>query len=315
MSLRLTPAATIAVASRSFSQTAHLRQRLSQYFPNCYFNDSGVSLGGDLLADFLDTALGAVVALEKIDDELLAKLPRLRVISKYGVGLDSIDQDALRNHGIQLLHTPGVNRYSVAELALGSAISLMHRAPQSHRGMMSGLWSSERGRDLRGSIVGIVGCGNVGRELARLVGLIGCTVLAHDLLPQTDFFRENGIRAVSLQELLASSDVVSIHLPLDDTTRGFIGSIEFDQMKEGSVFLNFSRGGIVDEKALLAALESGRVGSAAVDVFADEPNITNALPMMPNVLATAHIGGSTQEAVDAMGNAAIDRLIELLSDK
>jgi phosphoglycerate dehydrogenase-like enzyme len=298
----------IAVAARSFSRNAALRAELSARYPHVTFTESPAVLDGDALIEFLRGHDHTIVGLERIDDRVLAAVPELKVISKYGVGLDGLDIDAIARRGIKLGWTGGVNRRSVAELTLAFAIALLHRVPETDVALRRGEWLKLVGRQLTGRTVGIVGCGFVGQDLVRVLAPFECRVLAHDIRDYPDFYRAHQVTPVSLPELLEAADLVSLHVPLDRTTTGMIGAAELARMRPGTFLINAARGGLVDEEALAAALESGRLAGAACDVFTIEPDASPRLLAIPTFLGTPHIGGSTQEAQLAMGRAAIDGL-------
>ncbi len=300
--------ARIAVASRSFSQHPLLREELFSRYSDVLFNDTGATLSGNELIRFLKGREKAIIALEKIDDAILSSLPELRVISKYGVGLDMLDLDAMERHGVLLGWTGGVNKRSVAELVVSSAIALLHRLPEANSELRSGAWRQIRGRQLTGKTVGIVGCGNIGKDVAVILGRFDCRVLAHDILDFPEFYGEHGITPVGLEELLREGDVVTLHLPLNSATRNILDGGRLGLLKKGAILLNLARGGLVDEVKLKEMLKDGRLGGAALDVFDPEPPEDLELLNMPNVIASPHIGGSTEEAVVAMGRAAIEGL-------
>lgn len=295
----------VVVASRSFSRHEQLRSELLAKYKHVTFNESGRALSGAELANFLRGHDKAVTALEVIDEDLLSQLPQLKVIGKYGVGLDMIDLDAMDRHGVQLGWTGGVNKRSVAELVVAAAISLLHRTAESHVEVRAGQWRQLQGRQLSGRTVGIVGCGHIGKDTVSLLRAFGCRILAHDIRDFPDFYAVNGVVAVSLDELLAQAEVVTIHLPLDESTRGMFDACRLQAMRRGSCLINIARGGIVDEAALKLALKNGHLAGAALDVFTQEPPLDVELLNMPTLIATGHIGGSTEEAVLAMGRAAI----------
>lgn len=297
--------AVVAVCSRSFSRHSALREKLTAEYPSARFNETGVSLEGDALQTFLAGATHAIVGLERIDGSLLSRLPDLRVISKFGVGLDRIDRTAVEAAGVTLRYTPGVNRRAVAELVLSQTIRLLRQVPEAERGVGQGQWAAGLGRELGASTVGIVGCGHVGKEVVRLLSPFGSTVLAHDLLDFPDFYEEHGVRACPLEELLRESHVVTLHVPFDSSTRHLLDARRLACMRPGAVLVNTARGGVVDEVALLAALESGRLGGAALDVLEDEPPTDSPLLRHPRVLVSPHMGGSSEQAIVAMGEAAI----------
>lgn len=298
----------VGVASRSFSRHPILRAELLERFPGAKFNDAGVSLAGSGLADFLQGCERAVLALERVDDTLLRSLPGLRVISKYGVGLDGIDLQALDAHGVALGWTPGVNRRSVAELVIAYAIGLLHRVPAAVSEVRAGTWRQVIGRQLTGRVVGVIGCGHVGKDVARLMLAFGCTVLAHDIANYDEFYRETGVRPVALEDLLRQAEIVTLHLPLDRSTRNILSGERLALMPDGAILINTARGGLLDEAAAAERLRSGKLGGAAFDVLEIEPPDTCVLATLENAIVTPHIGGSTEEAILAMGRAAIEGL-------
>ncbi len=295
----------VAVASRSFSKHPVLRAELESRYPGTRFNDEGVSLKGDGLIAFLEGCEKAVLALEVVDDALLSRLPALTVISKFGVGLDSFDIPALAKHSVKLAWTPGTNSRSVAELALMSILALLRRLPETMTDMRAGSWRQLKGGTLSGKTVGLVGLGAVGRELIALLAPFGVDVLAHDPAPDRVFAQLHHIDLVSLEDVLRSSDIVSLHLPLLDATRNLINASRLALMKPTAMLVNTARGGLIDEAALVAALDAGRLAGAALDTFAVEPPTDEKLLDHPQILATPHIGGSTEESILAMGRAAI----------
>lgn len=294
----------IGVTSRSFSRHPVLRRELLERYEDVRFNDGGRSLRGDELVDFLRGCEKAIVALEPIDDALLERLPDLRVISKVGVGLDTVDVTALERRGIRLAWHPGTNSRSVSELSLVLMISALRHVPRASDELRRGVWSQPKGTLLSGKSVGIVGFGHAGRDLAALLRPFGCRILAADVLPVD----EPGVEHVPLDELLAEADVVSLHITLDDSTRLLLDRRRLELMRPTAVLVNTARGGLVDEQALAELLRDGRLAAAAFDVFELEPPGDSELLGLPNFIGTPHIGGSTEESILAMGRAAIDGL-------
>ena len=300
----------IAVAARSFARNPVLRIELAEKYPDVTFSESARLLEGAALLKLLRGHDRAIIGLECIDDSVLAELPELKVISKYGVGLDGLDLPALERHGVKLAWTGGVNRRSVAELTLAFAIALLHRIPETSVALRGGDFQKLVGRQLTGRVVGIIGCGFVGKDLVSLLAPFGCRVLAHDIRDYAEFYAAHGVEAVSLDRLLSEADVVTLHVPLDDSTRGMIGAPQMARMQKGACLINAARGGLVDEAALMDALSSGHLDGAACDVFQLEPDANPDLLALPAFLGTPHIGGSTAEAQLAMGRAAIAGLEE-----
>ena len=300
----------IAVCSRSFSRNQILRAELLARYEQVTFNDQGLKLVGDDFVNFLQGHDKAITALETVDEHVLSRLPDLKVISKYGVGVDMIDFNALKHHGIAFGWTGGVNRRSVSELVISFAIAMLRHVPAANREVLEGTWRQHVGGELSGRTVGIVGCGHVGKDLVGLLQPFGCPILVNDILDYRSFYKTHNIEAVSLEEVLSRSDVVTMHVPLDDSTRDMFTAERLSLMKKGSILINAARGGLVDEVALKQALISGDIAAAAFDVFAVEPPQDEELLNLPNFLVTPHIGGSAAEGILAMGRAAIAGLDE-----
>lgn len=308
--MAVTTGTRIAVLSRSFSRHPVLRAELSALYPNVTFNDTGRTLAGNELVEFLRGHEAAVVALEAIGAPLFEALPGLRVVSKYGVGLDNVDLKAAAAHGVKVGWTGGVNRRSVAELALCFMIAGLRGVTTSQAEIRAGIWRQYLGRQISDATVGLIGCGHVGKELARMLRAIGVRVLAHDIRDISGFCAATGVESVGLDALIAEADVVSLHVPSTPDTANMIDAGRLAAMRKGAVLVNTARGGLVDEAALKAALRSGQLSAALFDVFASEPPADTELLGLPNFLATAHIGGSANEAVVAMGRAAIAGLAQ-----
>ena len=298
----------VAVCSRSFSKNAILRAELQARYEHVTFNDTGLQLEGDSLVAFLRGHDKAITALEKIDDVVLGQLPELKVIGKYGVGLDMIDMEAMRRHGKYLGWKGGVNRRSVSELVISFAIAMLRHVPGAQRDVLSGTWRQHVGRYLSGRTVGIIGCGHIGKDLAKLLRAFDCPILVNDIRSYPEFYALHNINAVTLETLLTHSDVVTLHVPLDGSTRGILDASRLALMKSDAVLINTARGGLVDESALKLMLKEDRLAAAAFDVFTIEPPQDYELLALPNFLVTPHIGGSAEEAILAMGRAAIDGL-------
>ena len=298
----------VAVTSRSFSRNDILRKELLHQYKNVKFNDDGLRLQGDVLIDFLQGCHKAITALEVIDDDLLRRLPNLKVISKYGVGLDMIDMQAMKNHNVKLGWTGGVNRRSVSELVISFAIALLRHVPASYKEVLEGTWRQHVGGHLSGRTVGIIGCGYIGKDLVKMLQPFDCPILVNDIQMYDDFYKQYNIKVVEKEELLTNSDIVTLHVPLDDSTRNILSAEHLSLMKPDAILINIARGGLLDEDALKQMLMNGKLGGAALDVFAIEPPTDQELLELPNFLVTPHIGGSAYEAILAMGIAAIDGL-------
>jgi phosphoglycerate dehydrogenase-like enzyme len=298
----------VAVCSRSFSKNPILRAELLARYSQVTFNDAGTQLAGDALVEFLKGHEKAITALEVIDASVLSRLPELKVIGKYGVGLDMIDMAAMRKFGKRLGWTGGVNRRSVSELVIAFAIAMLRHVPAVHREVVSGTWRQHVGSNLTGKTIGIVGCGHVGKDLVPLLKVFDCPILVNDILQFPDFYAAHSIEPVGLESLLRRADIVTLHVPLNASTRGLLDADRLSLMKPTAVLINTARGEVIDESAVKHMLVEKRLAAAAFDVFAVEPPADRELLALPNFLATPHIGGSAHEAILAMGRAAIQGL-------
>mgnify|MGYP006120990413 FL=1 len=299
---------SLVVASRSFSKHTVLRQEVLKRYPDAKFNDNGLSLNGESLVEFLSGHEKAITALEIIDESILSNLPDLKVIGKYGVGLDMIDLKAMDKFNVKLGWTGGVNKRSVSELVMSFAIALLHRSAFANSEVKKGKWYQVKGRQLSDCNFGIVGCGHIGKDIVKILQPFNCKIFAHDILEFDEFYSQNNVTSVSLNELLKNSDVVTLHLPLNDSTKNIINEQRLSLLKNDAIFINLARGGLVDENALKQLLIEKKIAGAALDVFEIEPPVDHSFSAIDNVLITPHIGGSTEEAILAMGMAAIDGL-------
>ncbi len=300
----------IAVTSRSFSAHAVLRSELLDRYDTVTFNQAGDTLRGEALIAFLRGHDRAITALEPLDEGVFSAIPELRVVAKFGIGTDMLDLSAMSGRGIRLGWAAGVNKRAVSELVISATIALLRHIPEANRQVRAGTFQQIKGRQLSGRTVGIIGCGNVGKDLAVLLRAFDCRLLAHDILDFPEFYATHGVEPVGLEELLAQADVVSVHLPLNRSTRNMLGAKRLALMKPDAVLVNTARGGIIDEAALKEMLRDGRLAGAAFDVFEPEPPADAELLNLSNFLATPHIGGSTEEAILTMGRAAIRGLEE-----
>jgi len=298
----------IAVTSPSFCRHPRLREELAAAFADVRWRDDEGRLEGDALRAFLADADAAIVGLEPVDAALLAALPRLRAVAKYGVGLDNVDVEACRQRGVFVGWSGGVNARSVAEMTVCFMIGLCRNIFASSHRLKSGEWHKRGGVQLGGRTVGIIGVGHVGSDVLRLLAPFGCRVLANDIRDVSALCAEHGATAVDKATLFAEADVVSLHVPLTADTRHLIDRRTLAAMKPGAFLINTARGPVVEEAALKEALASGRLAGAAIDVFESEPPADREFLALPGLVPTPHIGGNAEEAVLAMGRSAIAHL-------
>lgn len=258
---------------------------------------------------------------ESIDEELLASAPQLKVVANVAVGYDNIDVAAASRRDVVVTNTPEVLSETTAEFALALMLAVLRRVAEADRFVRAGKWQGWDpqllvGDDLGGSTVGIVGLGRIGKALAhRLRHGFGCSILYTARRTNEDARRELGAQRVSKEELLASSDVVSLHLPLDPTTRQWLDADGFERMRRGSVLVNTARGGVLDEAALVRALESGRLSGAGLDVFESEPRVHPGLLRNPRVVLAPHIGSASHRTRERMALLAVRNVRAVLEGK
>ena len=296
----------IAVSASSFSKNPVLREEVSAQFPKVRFNEN--TLNSDALIQFIGDAEAAIVGREAITDTVLQRCPNLKIISKYGVGLDNVDMAACEKYGVKIGWTGGVNRLCVAEMTLAFMIALSRNLYSTSVQLKGGTWNKNGGRQLSEKTIGIIGVGHIGKELIRLLAPFKCRILANDIIQQDEYYQRVSATPVSKAELYAESDIISIHTPLNDDTRGLIDKESLKAMKPNAVLINTARGGIVNENDLKAALIKQEISGAALDVFEEEPPVDSELLSLPQLFCTPHIGGNAQEAVLAMGRSAIGHL-------
>jgi phosphoglycerate dehydrogenase-like enzyme len=299
-----------AIAVGSISLIPALRQEVVAKYPGAKFHEELRALSEDELIDFLRGCDSAVIGLEPLTERVLAASPGITAIGKFGVGCDNVDFDAIRRRGIRFGHQRGVNRLAVAELTICFMIAAL-RWVSSRAYLMreAARPTTKVGRQLSGRVVGLHGCGFVGKEVVKLLQPFGCEILAYDLLDFPEFYHDCGVTPVDFETLLRRSDVLSLHIPRTPQTSNLYDRSVLSKMRNDCVLINVCRGGIVDEEALADRLEDNPDFAACFDAFDVEPPINDRLLRMPNLLSTPHIGASTIEARLAMGRAAI-RLLE-----
>ena len=256
-----------------------------------------------LLPALADVDAVIIRSATRIDAEALAHAPRLRVVARAGVGLDNVDIEAATKAGVMVVNAPTSNIVSAAEHAVALLLSTARNIPQAVASLKSGQWkrSAYTGVELQDKVAGILGLGKIGVLVAERLAAFGMTVIAHDPYVAAARGAQLGVRLVSLDELLAESDFISVHLPRNTETLGLIGDTELGKVKPGVRIINAARGGILDEDALARALRDGKVGGAGLDVYSTEPCTDSPLLQLDNVVCTPHLGASTHEAQEKAG--------------
>ena len=248
----------------------------------------------------------------KVTASVIEAAPRLKVIGRAGVGVDNIDIEAASARGIVVVNTPSSTTVAVAELAFGLMLSLAREIPRADSAMKQGKWLKKEleGLELNGKTLGIIGMGRIGTQVGKYAATFGMSVIACNPQITDEQIRQRGAEPVSLDDLYARSDYITLHLPYTEQTRGMLGEAAFTHMKDGVRIVSTARGGIIDEAALLAALKGGKVAGVALDVFAQEPHGLTELISHPHVIGTPHIGAQTAEA---QARASVDIAEEVLS--
>ena len=250
-----------------------------------------------------------------ITREMIEKADKCKIIARVGVGLDNVDQDAAKEKNIRVINAAEGAMNAVAELVLGFMLTLARQTARGDRAIRNGQWlkSELKGTELRGKYLGIIGLGNIGKRLGRLARSLNMNIIGYDVVPiDEEFAKEVGLMKSDLDTLLQSSDYISIHVPLLDSTYHLINAQKMSTMKKTAKIINTSRGGVVDEDALYEAIKNGNLGGAALDVFEKEPAIGNKLAELDNVLLTPHIGAQTKEAQSLAANIIGEKIIQIL---
>ncbi len=251
----------------------------------------------------------------KLTKELIEKADNCKIIARVGVGLDNIDEEAAKTKNIRVINAVEGAMNAVAELVLGLMLSLARQTARGDREIRNGNWLKKelKGTELRGKYLGIIGLGNIGKRLGRLARALNMNIIGYDVIPiDEEFSKEVGLLKADLNTLLQSSDYISIHVPLLDSTYHLLDAQKMSTMKKTAKIINTSRGGVVDEDALYDALKNGTLGGAALDVFEKEPATGNKLAELDNVILTPHIGAQTKEAQSLAANVIAEKIIQIL---
>ena len=263
----------------------------------------------DLIKEY--RPIGMLAGVEPLTREVLSHAENLRVISRCGIGLDSVDLNAAEELGLTVTNTPDAPTVPVAELTIGLILALLRGIPVSGAGIRKGVWTRPMGQLLLGKTVGILGCGRIGTCVAKLLSAFGCRLLGYDpMVSASDL-----LKMVDFDLLLSESDIISLHLPYTEKTHNILDASRLRKMKKGALVINAARGGLIDEQALFKCLQDGHLGGAALDCFEHEP-YCGPLKEMENVILTGHIGSYAREGRTLMEEQAVDNLVrEMMKDK
>jgi D-3-phosphoglycerate dehydrogenase len=277
------------------------------------YNTTGKPLASPELVEKIRGVDGFIAGLDDIDRRVIESADRLKVISRYGVGLDAVDLQAAQEKGIVVTNTPGANSTSVAELTIGLMLSLARNIPQASQETKQGHWPRLAGLLLEGKIIGLIGFGSIGQKVAKRLRGFDCTILAYDPFPQDELAAQIGVQLIDLPEVIQRADFVSLHCPLTDETRNLVDQEFLYQMKVGAFLINTARGELIEEFALVKALQTGRLRGAGLDVFANQPpGPGNPLLALPQIIATPHMGAHSDGAIKSMGWSALKDCLAVL---
>jgi D-3-phosphoglycerate dehydrogenase / 2-oxoglutarate reductase len=303
----------ILVTPRSVTKAGHPSlDRLRQAGFEIVFCTPGKQPDEAELRRLLPGCVGYLAGVEKITAAVLESARGLKVVSRNGVGVDNVDRDAARRLNIEVCTTPGANAQAVAEMAVGLMFALARGIPACDHSVKSGKWDRPSGLELHDRTFGVIGCGRIGRIVAAMAAGIGMRVVGFDVARDEGFSPGGGFRYLDLDELLGLADVVSLHCPAPEDGRPPIDRVALACMKKGALLINTARAGLVDEVAVLEALDTGRLGGFATDVYVVEPPPDLRLVKHPRVVATPHAAGFTGESVSRSMDMAVDHLLRRL---
>ena len=307
-------ACSVLVTATSFGkQDPTLKTVLEHAVGAVRYNPMNRPLAAAELTPLLQSVDGVIAGLDEIKAAVIEACPRLKIIARYGVGVDRVDVAAATRHGTVVTNTPGANAVAVAELAIGLMLALGRNLCRADQATRRGEWPRYSGIGLRGKTVGLVGFGSIGREVAARLQTFGCRLLAADPYLRPETLAGSGVSLVALDALLASADIVSLHTVLTPATAGMADERFLRQMKPGAFLVNTARGELIDEAALQQALESGHLRGAALDCFRQEPpGPDHPLLQLPQVIATPHTGSHTDEAMNTMGRMSLEACLAAL---
>lgn len=290
-----------------------LRTELEAQVGEVVYNTAGHPLSAEELVPLISGIDGYIAGLDAITREVLEAADSLKVIARYGVGVDAIDLETARQKGIVITNTPGANSASVAELTLGLMLSLARNIPEAVEATRSGEWPRFRGMSLGGKTIGLFGFGEIGKRVAQMLKGFNARLVAYDPFPDVEFAEECGVEIVQQDEVIRMADILSLHCPVLPDTRGMVNTDFIRKMKPGAFLINTSRGELINEDALYDAIKSNHLQGAALDVFSQQPpQPGNPLLGMPQVIVTPHMGAHTDGATNAMGWAALNDCLAVL---
>jgi len=307
----------ILVTPTSFTpdSDAPAMKKLKAFSPSLVFNPTGKPLSEDALIPLLESCDGCIAGLDHYTVKVIESAKSLKVISRYGVGVDQVDLAAAKAHNVVVCNTPGANAQAVADLTFGLLICLARKVHILDRQMREGEWTRSSGIELYGKTIGILGLGAVGKAVAKRALGFSMRILAYDPIINLEYAAANGIISTDFDTVTREADFLCLHLPLTDETRHEISAGVMKAMKKGAIIVNTARGGIVDEAAAYELLVSGHLGGMGMDVYEEEPPRITPLFNLSNVVLTPHTAAHTVEAIANMADMSVQNLIDVLTGK
>lgn len=304
----------VLVTPTSFGRDdPNLIKVLEEQVGKVIYNTAGKPLSAAALLEIISEFDGYIAGLDVINQEVIDSASQLKIIARYGVGVDNVDLQAAEQKGIVVTNTPGANSASVAELTVGLMLALGRNIVTASIATRNGEWPRLRGQTLEGKVVGLLGFGNIGKNVAQRVSGYDCAILAYDISPDMIFAEKYGVQFCSREEVIRKADYLSLHCSMVQETKGMVNAEFLKKMKSGAALINTARGELIDEKALLDALNSDHLMGAALDVFIKQPpGIDNPLLSHPKVIATPHMGAHTDGATVNMGWGALNNCLAVL---
>ena len=300
----------VLVTPRSFGQTDKYAFQLLEDAGFCIIrNDTGGILTEAQLLEYISDCDGVILGVDPLTAAIIEKSPKLKAVAKYGVGVDNIDLEACKEHGIAVSRTVGANADAVADYAFALMLAVARKVILIDASCRKSDWGKTSAIDVNGKTLGLIGLGAIGKGVVARASGFGMRILAYDVFWDEEYAKNAGIERMSVAQICEQADFISLHAPLTEQTRSMIGAKQIKAMKKTAIIINTARGGIIDEAALLAALREGQIYGAGIDAFEEEPPTNTEWFTLPNVVLGSHCAASTAGAIEKMGRMAAKNLI------
>tara|TARA_B100000780_G_C21127007_1_gene457860 strand:+ start:3794 stop:4720 length:927 start_codon:yes stop_codon:yes gene_type:complete len=305
----------LAICSRSVSRSKSALKILSSKFKEIKLNKSNKNLGDNNLINFVKDSEVIIVGIDKIDKKLLDHCPKLKLIGKYGVGTNNIDFNELKKRKIRILLQPGINKRAVSELTLAFMIMGLRDICKTTNEVKKSNWPFFAGEQLTNKKIGIIGCGNIGKDLIKLLKPFDCKINTHDIKPNYSYLKRNKLTNSSINFVLKNSDIISIHIPYNIQNHNIISNKKISLLKKDSLLINTSRGDIVDENFLYKFLKKNNRAMGIFDVMKVEPPNNKKLISLDNFILTSHIAGTTKSSLESASIDCAKKIINVINEE